>query len=34
MISVVIGALGTVLKSLVKGLEDLKIKGQEETINH
>ena len=28
----VIGALGTVTKELVQGLEDLKIKGQVETI--
>ena len=29
---IVIGALGTILKGLVKGQEDLNIKGQVETI--
>ena len=32
VISVVIGAIGTTLKGLGKGLEDLEIKGQVETI--
>ena len=32
VIPLVIGALGTVTKGLVKGLEDLKIRGQVETI--
>ena len=32
MIPILIGALGTNLKGLVKGLEDLKIRGQMETI--
>ena len=32
VISVVIGALGTISKGLVKELKDLKIKGQIETI--
>ena len=32
VISVVIGALGTIPKDLVKGLKDLKIKEQVETI--
>ena len=32
VISIVIGALGTILKGLVKGLEDLEINGQVETI--
>ena len=32
MIPIVIGAFGTILKRLVKGLEDLKIRGQVETI--
>ena len=31
-ISIVIGALGTVTEGLVKGREDLEIRGQEETI--
>ena len=31
-IPIVIGALGTVTKGLTKGLEDLKIRGQVETI--
>ena len=31
-ISIVIRALGTVTKGLIKGLEDLEIRGQEETI--
>ena len=31
-IPIVIGALGTVIKGLIKGLEDLKIKGQVVTI--
>ena len=29
---IVIGALGTVTKGLVQGLEDLEIMGQEETV--
>ena len=32
MIPIVIGALGTIPKQLVKGLEYLEIKGQVETI--
>ena len=32
VIPVVIGALGTVTKELVQGLEDLEIRGQEATI--
>ena len=32
VIPIVIGTLGTIPKSFVKGLEDLKIRGQEETI--
>ena len=32
MISIVIGTLETIPKSLVKGLEDLEIRGKEETI--
>ena len=32
LISNVIGALGTILKGLVKELEDLEIRGQVETI--
>ena len=32
VISVAIGALGTIPKGLVKGLEDMKIRGQEENI--
>ena len=32
IIPVVIGALGTIPKGLVKGLEDLKIRGQVKTI--
>ena len=32
MIPIVIGALGTVTKRLIKGLEDLEITGQVETI--
>ena len=32
VIPIVIGALGTVTKGLVKGLEDLEIKGRVETI--
>ena len=32
VISVVIGALGTIPKRLVKGLEDLEIRGQVEPI--
>ena len=32
VVPIVIGALGTVTKGLVKGLEDLEIRGQEETI--
>ena len=31
VIAVVVGALGTVTKRLVKGLEDLEIKGRVET---
>ena len=31
-IPIVIGALGTVTKELIQGLEDLEIRGQEETI--
>ena len=33
-ISIVIGALGTVIKGLIKGLEDLEIRGQVETIHY
>ena len=29
---IVIGALGTITKGLIKGLEDLEIRGQVETI--
>ena len=32
VIPVVIGALGTIPKGLVKGLKDLEIRGQVETI--
>ena len=32
VIAIVIGALGTVTKGLVQGLEDLEIRGQMETI--
>ena len=32
VIPIVISALGTIPKELVKGLEDLKIRGQVETI--
>ena len=32
VIPVVIGALGTISKGLVKGVEDLEIRGQVETI--
>ena len=32
IIPTVIGAVGTVTKGLIKGLEDLKIRGQVETI--
>ena len=32
VILIVIGALGTVTKGLVQGLEDLEIRGREETI--
>ena len=32
VIPVIIGALGTVTKDLVKGLEDLEIRGRVETI--
>ena len=32
VISIVIGALGTTPKGLIKGLEDLEIRGQVETI--
>ena len=32
VIPIVIGALGTITKGLVKGLEDLELKGQAETI--
>ena len=32
IIPIVIGAFGTVTKGLLKGLEDLEIKGQVETI--
>ena len=32
MMPIVIGLLGTILKSLVKGLEELEIRGQLETI--
>ena len=32
MILIVIGALGTIPKELVKGVEDLKIRGHVETI--
>ena len=31
VISIVVGALGTIPKGLVKGLEDLEIRGQVET---
>ncbi len=31
-IPIIIGGLGTVTKGLIKGLEDLEIKGREETI--
>ena len=34
MIPIVIGALGTVTKGLVKGLEDLEIRGRFETIQN
>ena len=32
IITIVIGALGTVTKGLIKGLEDLEIRGRVETI--
>ena len=32
MIPLVIGALGTIPKGLVKGLEDLEVRGETETI--
>ena len=32
IIPIVIGAFGTVTKGLLKGLEDLEVGGQEETI--
>ena len=32
VISIVVSALGTIPKGLVKGFEDLEIRGQEETI--
>ena len=32
VISIVIGALGTIPKGLIKGLEDLEIRGQAEII--
>ena len=32
IIPIVIGILGTVIKGLIKGLEDLEIRGREETI--
>ena len=32
VISIVTGAFGTVTKGLLKGLEDLEVGGQEETI--
>ena len=32
VIAIVIGALGTVMKGLVRGLEDLEIRGRMETI--
>ena len=32
MIAIVIGALGTVNKGLIKGMEDLEIRGRVETI--
>ena len=32
VIPIVVGALGTILEGLVKGLEDLEIRGQVETI--
>ena len=32
MIPIVIGALGTISKGLLKGVEDLEIRGQQETI--
>ena len=32
VVPIVIGALGTVIKELVKGLEDLRIRGRVESI--
>ena len=32
VIPIIVGALGTIPKGLVKGLEDLEIRGQVETI--
>ena len=32
LILIIIGALGTVTKGFVQGLEDMEIKGREETI--
>ena len=32
IVPIVIGALGTITKGLLKGLEDLEVGGQEETI--
>ena len=32
MILIVVGSLGTITKGLVKGLEDLEIRGQEKNI--
>ena len=34
VLSIVIGALGTVTKGLVQGLEDLEIRGREEIIQN
>ena len=34
MITIVIGALGTVTKELVQGLEDLEVRGRMETIQN
>ena len=32
VMSIVVGALGTISRGLIKGLEELKIRGQVETI--
>ena len=32
VISIIIGAFGTISKELIMGLEDMEIRGQEETI--